>query len=163
MGNLIGPAGARLADVGFMLFGWPAYLFPVAIAFSAWVGLMRAPGEPGQSRSTVALRTIGIVLVLATSCGLATIHYPGSPLPAGAPLVIFGLLLIAAAMLVQTIRQLDRFDLGLHTEQVLTARIGLLADRYADAAAQQRYIDELLRALRAEPGVVGAAALARDL
>jgi len=84
VGNLIGPAGAWGAGLLLLLFGWSAYLFPVAIAFSAWVGLKRAPGEQGQSRSTVALRTIGIVLVLATSCGLATLHYPGSPLPAGA-------------------------------------------------------------------------------
>jgi S-DNA-T family DNA segregation ATPase FtsK/SpoIIIE len=84
VGNLIGPLGAEAAGLLLLLFGWPAYLFPVAIAFSAWVGLKRAPDEPGQSRTTVALRTIGIVLVLATSCGLATLHYPGSPLPAGA-------------------------------------------------------------------------------
>jgi S-DNA-T family DNA segregation ATPase FtsK/SpoIIIE len=84
VGNLIGPLGAEVAGLLLLLFGWPAYLFPVAIAFSAWVGLKRAPHEPGQSRTTVALRTIGIVLVLATSCGLATLHYPGSPLPAGA-------------------------------------------------------------------------------
>ncbi|HEY7739328.1 MAG TPA: DNA translocase FtsK 4TM domain-containing protein, partial [Steroidobacteraceae bacterium] len=84
VGNLIGPAGAWIAGLLLLLFGWPAYLFPVAIAFCAWIGLKRAPEEPGQSRSTVALRTIGLVLVLATSCGLATLHYPGSPLPAGA-------------------------------------------------------------------------------
>ena len=40
--NLIGPLGARLADVLFMLFGWPAFLFPAAIGFSAWTGLKRA-------------------------------------------------------------------------------------------------------------------------
>ncbi|MGQ0383638.1 MAG: DNA translocase FtsK [Gammaproteobacteria bacterium] len=84
VGNLIGPAGAWAAGLMLLLFGWPAYLFPVAIAFSAWVGLKRAPDERGQSRTTVALRTIGIVLVLAASCGLATLHYTGSPLPAGA-------------------------------------------------------------------------------
>ena len=82
--NLIGPLGAWLASALFMLFGWPAFLFPIAIAFSAWVGLKRAPGEPGQGRSTIALRIIGLVAALATSCGLATLHFSAGALPAGA-------------------------------------------------------------------------------
>ena len=48
VGNLIGPLGAWLASALYLLFGWPAFLFPIAIAFSAWVGLKRAPGERGQ-------------------------------------------------------------------------------------------------------------------
>jgi S-DNA-T family DNA segregation ATPase FtsK/SpoIIIE len=73
--NLIGPLGAWLASALFMLFGWPAFLFPIAIAFSAWVGLKRA-GRAGPGRSTIALRVIGLVAALATSCGLATLHFP---------------------------------------------------------------------------------------
>jgi S-DNA-T family DNA segregation ATPase FtsK/SpoIIIE len=84
VGNLIGPLGARVADLLLMLFGWPAGLFPLAIAFSAWMGLKRAPDEPGHGRSTIALRVTGLVVVLATSCGLATLHYIGAGLPAGA-------------------------------------------------------------------------------
>ncbi len=84
VGNLIGPLGAWLSDALFMLFGWPAFLFPVAIAFSAWFGLKRAPGEAGQGRSTVALRVSGLVAALATSCGLATLHFSAGVLPAGA-------------------------------------------------------------------------------
>ena len=49
VGNLIGPLGAHAADLLLMLFGWPAYLFPVVIAFSAWVGLKRAAGDPGRA------------------------------------------------------------------------------------------------------------------
>jgi S-DNA-T family DNA segregation ATPase FtsK/SpoIIIE len=82
--NLIGPLGAWLSSALFMLFGWPAFLFPAAIAFSAWTGLKRAPGEPGQGRSTVALRVSGLVAALATSCGLATLHFSAGALPAGA-------------------------------------------------------------------------------
>ncbi len=84
VGNLIGPTGAWVAGMMFLLFGWPAYLFPVAIAFSAWVGLKRAPDDPGQGRTTIALRTIGLVAALATSCGLATLHFGDATLPAGA-------------------------------------------------------------------------------
>ncbi|MEX0735302.1 MAG: DNA translocase FtsK 4TM domain-containing protein [Steroidobacteraceae bacterium] len=84
VGNLIGPLGAWIADVLYTLFGWPAFLFPVAIAFSAWMGLKRAPDEAGQGRTTIALRVIGIVIALATSCGLATLHFSAGTLPAGA-------------------------------------------------------------------------------
>jgi S-DNA-T family DNA segregation ATPase FtsK/SpoIIIE len=84
VGNLIGPLGAWTAGVLLLLFGKPAYLFPAAIAFSAWVGLKRQPDEPGQGRTTLALRTIGLVLALATSCGLATLHFDPGALPAGA-------------------------------------------------------------------------------
>jgi S-DNA-T family DNA segregation ATPase FtsK/SpoIIIE len=82
--NLIGPLGAWLADWLFTFFGWPAFLFPVAIAFSAWVGLKRQPGEKGHGRSTVALRVCGLVIALATSCGLATLHFADGSLQPGA-------------------------------------------------------------------------------
>jgi DNA segregation ATPase FtsK/SpoIIIE, S-DNA-T family len=82
--NLIGPLGAWLASALFLLFGWPAFLFPVAIAFSAWTGLKRPPGEPGHGRSTIALRVIGLIAALTTSCGLASLHFSPGALPAGA-------------------------------------------------------------------------------
>jgi S-DNA-T family DNA segregation ATPase FtsK/SpoIIIE len=84
VGNLIGPLGAWLSSALFMLFGGPAFLFPLAIAFSAWTGLKRAPGDSGQGRSTIALRVTGLVAALATSCGLATLHFSAGTLPAGA-------------------------------------------------------------------------------
>ena len=84
VGNLIGPLGAWAAGILLMLFGWPAFLFPIAIAFSAWLGFKQAPGAPAQGRSTLALRTIGLVVALATSCGLAALHFVPGALPAGA-------------------------------------------------------------------------------
>ncbi len=83
VGNLIGPLGAWVADVLFTLFGWPAFLFPIAISFSAWFGLKRTPDDPGQGRSTIALRVIGITAALATSCGLAALHFSAGSLHAG--------------------------------------------------------------------------------
>lgn len=73
--NLIGPAGAWFADVAFMLFGRPAFLFPLMVAA---VGLYfyRARQNPEKvDRATAALRGLGFVLTLATSCGLATLHF----------------------------------------------------------------------------------------
>jgi S-DNA-T family DNA segregation ATPase FtsK/SpoIIIE len=84
VGNLIGPLGAWMSNILYMLFGWPAFLFPVAIAFSAWMGLKRASGAPGQGRTTIALRVSGLVAALASSCALATLHFSADALPAGA-------------------------------------------------------------------------------
>ncbi len=77
VGNLIGPFGAWSADILFMLFGLPAYIFPMAIAYAGWLAFKRVDGQ-GMLRSTVALRAVGLVLALVTSCGLATLHFaPG--------------------------------------------------------------------------------------
>ncbi len=84
VGNLIGPFGAWIASLLLLVFGWPAFLFPVAIAYSAWAGLKRLPGEKGQGRSTIALRVTGLVAALATSCGLAALHFSAGLLPKGA-------------------------------------------------------------------------------
>ena len=102
VGNLIGPLGAWVAGFLLMLFGWPAFLFPLAIGFSAWVGFKRAPDEPGQGRSTIALRTIGLVAALGTSCGLATLHFAAGALTTGAGGILGNLIgqgLAAAASL----------------------------------------------------------------
>lgn len=64
--------------------------------------------------------------------------------------------LIAAMVLVQGVRRLDRFDLGLRTEDVLTARVGLFPERYADDASVLRYVEELLLRLRSDPAVLDA-------
>jgi S-DNA-T family DNA segregation ATPase FtsK/SpoIIIE len=83
VGNLIGPFGAWLADLLFMLFGRPAFLFPVAIGFSAWVAF-KQPGDQAARRSTIALRAVGLVLALVTSCGLASLHFAPGALPSTA-------------------------------------------------------------------------------
>jgi len=77
VGNLIGPLGAWTSDILFMLFGKPAFIFPVAIAYAAWLAFKHGDGGVPM-RSTVALRSVGLVLALLTSCGLATLHFePG--------------------------------------------------------------------------------------
>ncbi len=83
VGNLIGPLGAWVADVLFMLFGWPAFLFPLATGFSAWLAFKKAEVSEAR-RSTVALRAVGLVLALVTSCGLATLHFAPGVLPSTA-------------------------------------------------------------------------------
>jgi len=79
--NLIGPFGAWLSDLFFVLFGGPAYLFPVMLGLAGWsLYRERASREPIDRRS-MGLRGLGFALALATSCGLATLHFAGGSLP----------------------------------------------------------------------------------
>ncbi len=76
--NRIGPIGAWLADVLFFLFGRPAFLFPAMLAAACWLLLRRGQAEQ-SSRVNTAVRIAGFLLVLLTSCGLATLHWePGT-------------------------------------------------------------------------------------
>ena len=82
--NAIGPVGAWFADVLLFLFGRAAFLFPLMLAIAGWI-LYRAHTAPEiKSRSTLTFRGIGFVLTLATSCGLATLHWNGAGLPSSA-------------------------------------------------------------------------------
>ena len=72
--NRVGPAGAFFADLAYLLFGRPAYLFP-ALVFLAGLLIFRSrKRDKNKSRPVVWWRTGGFVLLLATSCGLATLH-----------------------------------------------------------------------------------------
>ncbi|MBV6423689.1 MAG: DNA translocase FtsK [Steroidobacteraceae bacterium] len=82
--NRIGPFGAWLSDVLFFLFGRPAFLFPVMLGAAA-VALHRVPrGEERESRANAAVRLCGFLLVLVTSCALATLHWAPRSLPQSA-------------------------------------------------------------------------------
>lgn len=65
-------------------------------------------------------------------------------------------LLIGALAMVQTVRALNQFDLGVRTDGILTARIGLFDAQYPDAAARLRLFERLTERLRAEPEVIDA-------
>jgi len=79
--NWIGPVGAMVADIFLLLFGRPAFLFPVMLGIAGWM-VHRAQRAPeNQSRSTLAFRGLGFILTLAMSCGLATLHWDGGGYP----------------------------------------------------------------------------------
>ena len=83
--NAGGPAGAFLADISFSLFGYMAYLFPIMLAYRAWV-LFRERYSPAPfSWGAVAMRVVGLVLVMLSSTALAMMADNGSgSLPFGA-------------------------------------------------------------------------------
>ena len=74
--NRMGPAGAWFADLAYLFFGRPAYLFP---ALSLLFGILLFRGRnkqgPGFNWVGIAVKTSGFVLIMATSCGLATLHF----------------------------------------------------------------------------------------
>jgi S-DNA-T family DNA segregation ATPase FtsK/SpoIIIE len=70
--NRMGPAGAWFADVSFLLFGASAYLFPILVLIA---GVFLFRGEELPERRLVIWRVIGFTLAIATSSGLATLHF----------------------------------------------------------------------------------------
>ena len=81
VGNWIGPVGAWLAGFFLFLFGRPAYLFPVMLAYAGWLVHREHTLPDRSSRMNTLLRASGFVLTLVTSCGLATLHWSGASLP----------------------------------------------------------------------------------
>jgi S-DNA-T family DNA segregation ATPase FtsK/SpoIIIE len=79
--NLIGPFGAWLSDLFFVLFGGPSYLFPVMLGFAGWAIYQERRSPEPLDRKSLGLRGAGFALALATSCGLATLHFSGGSLP----------------------------------------------------------------------------------
>jgi S-DNA-T family DNA segregation ATPase FtsK/SpoIIIE len=81
VGNWIGPVGAWLAGFFLFLFGRPAYLFPVMLAYAGWLVHKDQALPEMRSRINTLLRALGFVLTLVTSCGLASLHWSGVGLP----------------------------------------------------------------------------------
>jgi S-DNA-T family DNA segregation ATPase FtsK/SpoIIIE len=81
VGNWIGPVGAWLSGFFLFMFGRPAYLFPLMLAYSGWLVHKDRSLPEVRSRANSLLRAAGFVLTLLTSCGLATLHWDGSAFP----------------------------------------------------------------------------------
>ena len=84
LSNAIGPFGAHLAGLLVLLFGAPAFLFPIMIGFAGWLLYQDRSKADAPSRATVAFRGIGFLLTLATSCGLASLHFTIDSYPSSA-------------------------------------------------------------------------------
>ncbi len=82
--NLIGRQGAWLADTLFFLFGRPAFLFPLMLgAACLWLHRRRGVDTP-SSRIGTLLRVGGFVVMLASGCALASLHWGAGSLRQGA-------------------------------------------------------------------------------
>jgi putative ABC transport system permease protein len=65
-------------------------------------------------------------------------------------------LLVGAGLLIRTLHQLGRADLGFRPEGVLTARVELPESRYQKLATQTAYRDQVLAGFAAAPGIEAA-------
>jgi putative ABC transport system permease protein len=134
----------------------PALLFTTAVTLSAavlagTVPALRATGGAletvlrDESRGSSSLRvgrfsTALVIGELAISCAL----------------------MIGAGLLIRTLVDLNRLDLGFDPAAVMTARLGLFEQDHPDADARNRFYHRLLERIGEEPGVL-AAALATGL
>jgi putative ABC transport system permease protein len=68
------------------------------------------------------------------------------------------ILLVGAGLLLKSFARLNDVSLGFNPAQLLTARVSLSGERYADEASQVRFFEELIGRVRDLPGVrsVGA-------
>ena len=79
--NAAGPAGAWTSSFLYVLFGHAAYLFPVLLAGAGWVALKSRAASGLPTGRVLGLRIGGFLVMLATSCGLATLHFAANGLP----------------------------------------------------------------------------------
>jgi DNA segregation ATPase FtsK/SpoIIIE, S-DNA-T family len=82
--NAAGPAGAWVSSFLYVLFGHAAYLFPVLLAAAGWLAFKSRVETSLPPGRVLGLRIGGFLLTLATSCGLATLHFAGNGLPESA-------------------------------------------------------------------------------
>jgi len=83
--NLGGPTGAWLADVFFSLVGFAAYLFPLLLAYRAFIIMLERHEHNGFDWLTFGIRALGLVLVMIAGTTLAAMNDTGtSGLPQGA-------------------------------------------------------------------------------
>jgi S-DNA-T family DNA segregation ATPase FtsK/SpoIIIE len=81
--NVGGVAGAWIADIGLLLFGYLAFLFPVMLVWWGWLILRGQKREP--VRGEAFIRLAGFVITLIAGAALAHLHFSsGNPImPAG--------------------------------------------------------------------------------
>ncbi len=77
--NAGGPTGAWLADVFLSLFGYLAYLFPLMLAYRAWLVLRERARAALFDLLMLALRSLGLVLVMVAGTGLLALYYGAEP------------------------------------------------------------------------------------
>ena len=73
--NGVGRVGAYTADLLFMLFGRPAYLFTVMVFYLGWMLYREQKTQIELTRLDYGLRFGGFVATLITSCALSTLHF----------------------------------------------------------------------------------------
>jgi len=79
--NAAGPIGAWISSFLYVLFGHAAYLFPVLLAGAGWLALKSRAVSGMAPGRVLGIRIGGFAVMLAASCGLATLHFAANGLP----------------------------------------------------------------------------------
>ncbi|MEM9532674.1 MAG: DNA translocase FtsK 4TM domain-containing protein, partial [Pseudomonadota bacterium] len=82
--NRGGLAGAWLADIGLLLFGYLAFLFPLILAWWGWL-ILRGARTEARPTGELWIRLAGVLLVVAAGTSLAHLHFSTSH-----PMVVAG-------------------------------------------------------------------------
>lgn len=83
--NSAGVFGAYLADISFSLIGYWAFGVPILLAIKAIQMVLERMGDADRWRELVALRSLGLALIVGAGCALASLNQVGaSNLPQGA-------------------------------------------------------------------------------
>ena len=83
--NSAGVFGAYLADISFSLIGYWAFGVPILLAIKAIQMVLERMGDADRWRELVALRSLGLALIVGAGCALASLNQAGaSNLPQGA-------------------------------------------------------------------------------
>jgi|TARA_B110000908_G_scaffold38814_1_gene46751 S-DNA-T family DNA segregation ATPase FtsK/SpoIIIE len=82
--NLGGSAGAFFAGLFLFLFGYLAYIAPMMVMYSGWLLYKGVDSDGHPDYRVMWLHWIGFILTLVAGCGLASMHFEPSFLPADA-------------------------------------------------------------------------------
>ena len=73
--NLVGRSGAWVADVFLFFFGFLAYLFPMMLAWQAWLIFRERETESEFSWPMFIFRGVGLLLTILAGTALAAMHF----------------------------------------------------------------------------------------
>ena len=73
--NLVGRSGAWVADVFFFFFGFLAYVFPMMLAWQAWVIFLDRELRREFSPPVFIFRGIGLLLTILAGRALSAMHF----------------------------------------------------------------------------------------
>lgn len=75
LANYGGIIGAWFADISLYLFGYLAFLLPVAVGIYGWIVFRGRNPEQLTSPRFVKIRVTGFVLAMLAGCGLSALHF----------------------------------------------------------------------------------------
>ena len=73
--NAVGTSGAMVADILLHLVGYLAYGFPAFLAYKIAESLRGRTEYLGFSWALFGFKTLGLMLLVVSACGLATLHF----------------------------------------------------------------------------------------